>query len=63
MAGAQRPRGTAELPAVQARYRRLTPDQRANHVEALMLLGQLVVTLPTLHFVQRSFYVMTVSRV
>jgi hypothetical protein len=42
------------------RYRRLTPEQRADHVETLIMLGRMVVAMPTRHRVMRAFVVMTV---
>jgi len=42
-------------------YRRLTPRQRVDHLEALVLLGRLVANLPPAPLVQRSFIVMTVG--
>lgn len=46
---------------VQAQYRRITPEQRADHIENLYLLGQLVIRLPRQHQLRRSFYVMSVD--
>lgn len=41
-------------------YRQITPEQRADHVSNLYLLGQLVIRLPIRHAMRRSFYVMSV---
>jgi hypothetical protein len=46
---------------VQVTYRRITLESRADHVEALVLLGRLVNALPVARFVRRSFYVMTIQ--
>jgi hypothetical protein len=42
-------------------YRRLSPEQRADHVETLIMLGRLVVALPTRHRMLRTFVVMTIA--
>ena len=39
----------------------MTPEQRADHVETLIMLGRLVVAMPTRHRVLRAFVVMTVA--
>jgi hypothetical protein len=41
-------------------YRHLTPEQRADHVAALALLGRLVLTLPPDRLHWRRFVVVTV---
>jgi hypothetical protein len=43
---------------LEAQYRRLTPEQRAEHIEALFLLGRLVARLPSARFMRRRFYVL-----
>jgi hypothetical protein len=48
---------------VQAKYRRLTPEQRADHIETLTLLGRMLVLLPTHRAVRRSFVVVSASNV
>jgi hypothetical protein len=45
---------------VKGKYRRLTPEQRADHVETLTLLGRMVTLLPTHRAVRRTFVVMSV---
>jgi hypothetical protein len=57
--GPQRTGGAVDWTGVAA-YRRLTPQQRADHVETLIMLGRLVVGLPTRHRMLRAFVVMTV---
>lgn len=42
----------------EVQYRRLTPEQRADHVAALFLLGRLVDGLPPLRFMSRSFVIL-----
>lgn len=48
--------------SVPAQYREITPEQRADHVDNLYLLGRLVITLPPpeRYKVKRSFVVMSV---
>jgi len=46
---------------VQQPYRRLSSEQRADHVEALFLLGRLVDGLPTAAFMWRCFYILNAS--
>jgi len=46
---------------VNAQYRRLTAERRADHVEVLVALGRLLDGLPTTQLVRRSFLVMTVA--
>jgi len=43
---------------LEARYRKLTADQRADHIQALFLLGRLVQALPSTRFMSRTFYVL-----
>ncbi|MBC7976011.1 MAG: hypothetical protein H7138_13650 [Myxococcales bacterium] len=43
---------------MNAEYRQITPEQRADHVDNLYLLGRLVLLLPARHAVRRSFVVM-----
>jgi hypothetical protein len=43
---------------VEPRYRRLTAEQRADHIQALFLLGRLVSALPPTAFMNRTFYVL-----
>jgi len=43
------------------KYRRLSPEQRADHVEALFLLGRLVDGLPSVEFMQRSFFILNAT--
>jgi hypothetical protein len=50
----------AETFAVNGQYRQITPEQRADHVGNLYLLGQLVIRLPVQLAMRRSFYVMSV---
>jgi hypothetical protein len=47
---------------VKAQYRRLTPEQRADHFETLTMLGRLVVLLPTHRAVRRTFVVMSLAQ-
>jgi hypothetical protein len=47
--------------AVKGQYRRLTPEQRADHYETLAMLGRMVVILPTHRAVRRTFVVMSVA--
>lgn len=42
----------------EVQYRRLTPEQRADHVAALFLLGRLVDGLPPAVFMSRSFVIL-----
>lgn len=42
----------------EPRYRQLTAEQRADHIEALFLLGRLVLALPNTRFMRRTFYVL-----
>ena len=51
----------AETFGVPAPYREITPEQRADHVENLYLLGQLVIRLPVRHEMRRTFYVMSLT--
>jgi predicted RNase H-like nuclease len=46
---------------VKAPYRRLTPELRAEHVEALAMLGRLVVALPPDRLQWRRFVVVTAT--
>jgi hypothetical protein len=46
---------------VKGPYRPLSPEQRADHVETLFLLGRLVVRLPTGRAVRRTFVVLSLS--
>jgi hypothetical protein len=46
---------------VSVRYRPLTPEQRADHVETLFLLGRLVVALARARAVRRTFVVLSLS--
>jgi hypothetical protein len=48
---------------VDAPYREITPEQRADHIDNLYLLGRLVIMLPPppRYQVKRSFVVMSVS--
>jgi hypothetical protein len=45
---------------VNGQYRQITPEQRADHVDNLYLLGRLVILAPARHAVRRSFVVMSV---
>jgi hypothetical protein len=42
-------------------YRQLTPEQRADHIETLVMLGRLVIALPAHRSVRRAFIVMSIS--
>jgi len=46
---------------VSGRYRPLTPEQRADHVETLLLLGRLVVELARVRAMRRTFVVLSLS--
>ena len=48
--------------SVPGQYRDITPEQRADHVDNLYLLGRLVITLPPpeRYQLKRSFVVMSV---
>ena len=48
---------------MDGQYRQITPEQRADHIDNLYLLGRLVVTLPPppRYTVKRSFVVMSVA--
>jgi len=39
------------------RYRALTPDQRADHLDTLVLLGRLLIGMPPNPLLRRSFFV------
>jgi hypothetical protein len=56
---AQRRARTVDSAGVKGQYRRLTPEQRADHFETLTMLGRLVVMLPTHRAVRRTFVVMS----
>jgi hypothetical protein len=45
---------------VRGQYRQITPEQRADHVDNLYLLGRLVLLLPAQHALRRSFVVMSI---
>jgi hypothetical protein len=51
----------ADSCGVEAPYREITPEQRADHIDNLYLLGRLVITLPppARCKVKRSFFVMS----
>jgi hypothetical protein len=52
---------SAEPAIVTAQYRRLTPEERADHVETLVMLGRLVVLKGArVRVARRSFVVMSV---
>jgi hypothetical protein len=42
-------------------YRQLTPEQRADHIETLVMLGRLVIALPAPSSVRRAFIVMSIA--
>jgi hypothetical protein len=42
-------------------YRRLSPEQRNDHIETLVMLGRLVIALPTPRSVRRAFVVMSIA--
>jgi len=50
-----------QVDAPSKQYRRLSPEQRADHVEALFLLGRLVDRLPQATFMWRSFFILNAS--
>jgi hypothetical protein len=55
------PRRRTNSVGVHARYRPLSPEQRANHVETLFMLGRLVVAQPTARRLQRTFVVLSLT--
>jgi hypothetical protein len=42
-------------------YRPISPEHRADHIEALVLLGRLVIRLPRVLSVRRGFVVMSIA--
>jgi hypothetical protein len=46
---------------VHGQYRPLRPEQRADHIKTLFLLGRLVVALPTARKVRRTFVVLSLA--
>jgi len=42
---------------VHGHYRALTPDQRHDHLETLVLLGRLVIAMPPNPLMKRTFFV------
>jgi hypothetical protein len=55
------PRRWTNSVGVHARYRPLNPEQRADHVETLFMLGRLVVGLPTARKLRRTFIVLSLT--
>jgi hypothetical protein len=42
-------------------YRQLSPEQRADHIDTLVMLGRLVIALPAPRSVRRAFVVMSIG--
>jgi len=55
------PRGPVDMPAVPDRERPPSPQQRADRVQILFLLGRLVVAQPTPRAVRRTFVVLSIA--